>query len=158
MHSTHRMMIASIALIAAGAQAAPVKKADASGDVTRAQMQAQVNQVFDMADTDRDNFMSRKEFGARMGAVLNRTPPGTPGAPTKAEAQKILLAADAAFKAVDKNGDGKLSRAEAAARPLAAFDAMDTNHDGVLTMPEKMAAHQADAARPTTDGKAGPKR
>lgn len=115
----------------------------APGDVTRQQMQAEVSQVFDLADTNKDGFMSKAEFGARMSAVLNRTPPGTRGAPTKAEAQRMLEAANAAFVAVDTNGDGKLSRAEAMKRPLAAFDAMDANHDGILTVAEKAAARAA---------------
>jgi hypothetical protein len=96
--------------------------------------------------------MSLPEFRARMGAVLNRTPPGTPGAPSKIEAQQMLDAAMAAFKAVDTDGNGKLSRTEAGARPLAAFDMMDTNHDGVLTVAEKAAAH-ASAAQPGSPAK-----
>lgn len=112
--------------------------------VTRAQVQAQVKQVFDRADTNKDNFMSRAEFGKRMGAVLNRTPPGTPGAPSKEQAQKLLDAAVAAFNAVDANHDGKLSRSEAGTRALAAFDMMDANHDGIVTPAEKrMASKEA---------------
>ena len=122
-------------------QAKAAKPAPGSGDVTRAQIVAQVKQVFDRADTDKDGFMSLPEFRVRMGAVLNRTPPGTPGAPTKAEAQRMLSAALAAFRAVDTDGNGKLSRAETSKRPLAAFDMMDANHDGVLTRAEKIAAH-----------------
>ena len=63
----------------------------------------------------------------------------------------MLDAADAAFTAVDSNGDGKLTH-ETAQRPLAAFDAMDRNHDGILTVAEKKAA-QGMRARP--DGKPG---
>ncbi|MFA6117052.1 MAG: EF-hand domain-containing protein [Sphingomonas sp.] len=122
---------------------AQAKARPVAGNVTRAQVQAQVKQVFDLADTNKDNFMSRAEFGKRMGAVLNRTPPGTPGAPSKEEAQKLLTAAVAAFNAVDVNHDGKLSRTEAGARALAAFDSMDSNHDGVVTPAEKRAASNA---------------
>lgn len=111
-----------------------------AGNVTRAQVEAQVKQVFDLADTNKDGFMSRAEFAKRMAAVLNRTPPGTAGAPSREQAQKMLNAADAAFNAVDTNHDGKLSRKEAGARALAAFDLMDTNHDGIVTPAEKRAA------------------
>ena len=140
--------LAGIAALAALTLAPPLhaqlKKArPVAGNVTRAQIQAQVKQVFDLADTNKDNFMSRAEFGKRMGAVLNRTPPGTPGAPSREEAQKMLTAAAAAFNAVDANHDGKLSRTEAGSRALAAFDSMDTNHDGVVTIAEKRAASNA---------------
>lgn len=139
---------ALIALIAtAPLAAAPARKTPAapSGTVTRAQMQAQVKGIFDLADANKDGFMSKAEFGTRMGAVLNRTPPGTPGAPSKAEAQRMLTAADTAFKAVDTDGDGRLSRTEAAKRPLAAFDMMDADHDGILTVAEKVAARKPGA-------------
>jgi len=128
---------------AAPAKSAAATATPAKGDVTRAQMRAETKRVFDMADTNKNGFMEPAEFRKRMGAVLNRTPPGTPGAPTKEEAQKMLVAAEAAFKAVDTNGDGKVSLAEASKRPLTAFDSLDTNHDGVLTVAEKMAARTA---------------
>lgn len=125
--------------------AAPIAPA-ANGDVTRAQMLAQVKQVFNLADTNHDGFMSRAEFAARMGVVINRLPPDSTAAPTKEQAQKMLDAANNAFNAVDTNHDGKLSLTEASARPLAAFDAMDANHDGILTLAEKQAARDAQAA------------
>jgi len=152
--------LAGLAVIAAFTAALPlqaqVKKAGpAVTAVTRAQVEAQVKQVFDLADTNKDNFMSRAEFAKRMGVVLNRTPPGTPGAPTPEEAQRLLNAATAAFNAVDTNHDGKLSRKEAGARALAAFDAMDANHDGVVTLAEKRAA-SADAVPIGPVGPNGP--
>lgn len=46
------------------------------------------------------------------------------------------------FAALDKNGDGVISRDEAAARPRLAkmFDTLDTNKDGVLSKDEMKAA------------------
>lgn len=123
-------------------KAAPTKP-HAAGDVTRAQMMAQVKKTFAMADTNHDGFMSRAEFAARMGAVVNREAP-----PTKEDAQRMLDAANRAFNDVDTNHDGKLSLAEAMERPLKAFDMMDTNHDGILTVAEKAAAHQNAPALP----------
>ncbi|MET0269441.1 MAG: EF-hand domain-containing protein [Sphingomonas sp.] len=140
------------ALLLAAIAATPA--AAAPGDVTRQQMQAEANQVFDLADTDKDGFMSRAEFGARMGAVLNRTPPGSRNAPTKEQAQRMLEAANAAFRAVDANGDGKLNRTEAMKRPLAAFDAMDADKNGILTLAEKAAARSANT--PAAGGAAKP--
>jgi len=144
----HTSLVGIAALAAAITLAPPLhaqarKPGPPPGPVTRAQVVTQVKEVFDRADTNKDNFMSRAEFGKRMGVVLNRTPPGTPGAPTPEEAQKLLTAASAAFNAVDTNHDGKLSRKEAGARALAAFDSMDTNRDGVVTVAEKRAASNA---------------
>jgi hypothetical protein len=50
--------------------------------------------------------------------------------------------AEQAFKRADTNGDGKLSKAEAARLPAIAdrFDALDTDKDGNLTMAEFMVA------------------
>ncbi len=85
-HTALATLVAITALASAAPGSAQTAKGGrapaATGNVTRAQIQAQVKQVFDRADTNKDNFMSRAEFGKRMGAVLNRTPPGTPGAPT----------------------------------------------------------------------------
>jgi Ca2+-binding EF-hand superfamily protein len=46
------------------------------------------------------------------------------------------------FKKNDANGDGKVTLAEAKARPLEHFDRVDTNKDGTLTPEERRAAHQ----------------
>jgi hypothetical protein len=129
--------------------AAPAHPAPGKGDVTRSQMIAQTKKTFQMADTDHDGFMSRKEFAVRMAAVVNREQP-----PTKEDAQRMLDAANRAFDDADTNHDGKLSLAEAMVRPLKAFDMMDTNHDGVLTVAEKSAAHQNAPGLP--NGTAGP--
>lgn len=49
------------------------------------------------------------------------------------------------FSSLDKNGDGVISRDEAAAHPRLAnsFDRLDTNKDGVLSQDELKAARQA---------------
>ena len=47
--------------------------------------------------------------------------------------------AEAKFKAMDTDGDGRVSRAEHAAGARAMFEAMDTNHDGVVTADEMTA-------------------
>lgn len=124
-----------------------------SGNVTRAQLQAQVKKVFDRADTNHDGYMSLQEFAVRMGAVLNRAPgPGEKGAPTKEGMQRMLDAANLAFRDADTNGDGKLSLGESSKRSLTMFDTLDANHDGVLTVAEKAAAkkkmEQAQAGAP----------
>jgi EF hand len=53
--------------------------------------------------------------------------------------------AEQAFKRADANGDGKLSKAEAARLPAIAdrFDALDTDKDGFLSMGEFMTGFAA---------------
>lgn len=145
------------ALSATPKKATPHHKAPAhaaasphKGDVTRAQLIAQTKKTFAMADTNHDGFISRTEFAKRMAVIVNHS-----GVPSKADAQRMLDAANRAFDDVDTNHDGKLSLSEAMKRPLAAFDMMDANHDGVLTEQEKIAAHQNAPqlpAGPTPDG------
>ena len=52
------------------------------------------------------------------------------------------------LKAADKDGDGKISRAEAVALPRIAkhFDEIDTNKDGFITREEMKAFHDKRAA------------
>jgi Ca2+-binding EF-hand superfamily protein len=62
------------------------------------------------------------------------------------------------MKHLDKDGDGRISREEAAAAPrlAASFDQVDADHDGFLTKDELRAAHkaqrQAHFAKIDTDG------
>src|SRR5262245_15433887 len=50
--------------------------------------------------------------------------------------------AEAAFKAMDTNGDGKVSEDENAAAAKTMFDTMDTNKDGKVTNEEMTAANE----------------
>lgn len=58
---------------------------------------------------------------------------------------------DDAFKAADKNNDGKLTREEYPRPEL--FDAIDANHDGFATPEEVRAYYQKRRAQPTTTPK-----
>lgn len=75
-------------------------------------------------------------------AVQAQTPaPARPDAPMSAPAVQGTAAADPVdptFKRVDKDGDGKLTRTEAAAdRTLSErFDAIDTDRDGAISQAE----------------------
>ena len=70
--------------------------------------------------------------GASVAAFAQSPPaPGEPSA-------RARLAVEAAFSRADVNGDGRLSRDEAAHLPAIAlkFDDLDTNKDGFLSMEE----------------------
>jgi nucleoid-associated protein YgaU len=60
-------------------------------------------------------------------------------------AQQATSPAEAAFKRADANGDGKLSKEEAARLPAIAakFDELDKDKDGALSMSEFMAGYEA---------------
>src|SRR5882757_988357 len=61
-------------------------------------------------------------------------------------------AADTKFKAMDTDGDGRISRAEHAAGAKKMFDAMDANHDGIVTAAEMDAYKDAKAERSADAG------
>jgi Ca2+-binding EF-hand superfamily protein len=83
---------------------------------------------FDAMDLNKDGQLTQDEI--QQSREARRT------------AMKEKFAAD--FKAADKNGDGGLSKDEAAALPRIAqhFDKLDTNKDGVVTQEELQAHHQ----------------
>ena len=63
------------------------------------------------------------------------------------QAPTVAKSAGHAFAKLDTNGDGVISRSEAAAKPKLAehFDEIDTNKDGVLSRDELKAAHKKHA-------------
>ena len=95
---------------------------NADGKISRDEAAAypRLAKRFDVVDTDRDGFVTPQEMKA---------------ARAKANAAKL--------KAIDTNGDGRLSRAEVDAKaPCLAknFDAIDTNKDGYLSQEELVTA------------------
>ena len=80
--------------------------------------------------------------GIGTSALFAQTPPE---APKGDRAHKM----HERFKAADKDGDGKISRAEAVALPRIAkhFDEIDTNKDGFVTKEELKAQHDKRAAQ-----------
>jgi Ca2+-binding EF-hand superfamily protein len=128
-------LFASTAIIAQNASAAPqqadrkakFQKLDADGDGKISRAEAASNQglakYFDQIDTNHDGFLT----------------------PAELQAQRAKRAA-AKLKAVDKDGDGRISRAEAEAKaPHLAknFDRLDVNKDGFISKDEIVAAHKA---------------
>jgi hypothetical protein len=63
--------------------------------------------------------------------------------------------AETMFRALDKNKDGFISRAEAQGSPHERdFDALDANRDGMLSREEHAAAHARSSAAPMTEQRA----
>jgi Ca2+-binding EF-hand superfamily protein len=90
--------------------------------------EARVDKMFAAVDTNHDGKITQDELRA------------------SAEARRAAMKAkfDARIKAADKNGDGVLSKDEAAALPMLGrrFDRLDTNKDGYLSSDEIEAAGQ----------------
>ena len=60
---------------------------------------------------------------------------------------------DKAFKMMDANGDGKISRAEHAAAAKQMFNQCDANHDGIVTAAEMDASLAAKGEKPGKNDK-----
>ena len=118
--------------------------------------------VLQALDTNRDGQLSAAEIEAAPASllVLDRNHDGqvTPGEYNpKLEDTAAGDEMVARMMALDRNGDGVLSRDEVPARMQAMFDRGDTDHDGKLTQVEirAMAAGQADPqGRPVGRGNA----
>jgi hypothetical protein len=72
---------------------------------------------------------------------------GTDPKPTAAPSAKDKASMEVAFSRADTNGDGKLSKEEAARMPAIAakFEELDANKDGNLTMDEFSVGYMAAA-------------
>ena len=142
---------------------------DNDGQLTRGEAAGNASLVkrFSEADSDKDGRLSRGEYLATMGAkdlrgVRERLADAIePGDQSKEKPQ------ERGFNELDRDGDGKLSRTEAARNPNVAkkFSATDADNDGYLTRTEYLKTavasdwHDfrdwaADAVRPEDKGQA----
>ncbi len=131
---------------------AAAEKAKMAGDMR--------DRHFKEMDTNADGTISRPEFDAAHakmkpgggdmagtaehdGAKVERDVQETKDAKgNKIKRVRMMMQEGDMFARADKNGDGKVSLAEALAGPLARFDAADTNHDGTLSPEERKAARE----------------
>jgi Ca2+-binding EF-hand superfamily protein len=89
---------------------------DGNGLVDLAEFHARMIDIFYLADTDKNGYLSPDEFAR--------------------------LVFSEGFKEADLNGDGRLSLHEFVAVRFRQFEAADTNHDGELSLDEVLAAYE----------------
>lgn len=102
---------------------------------TRAEVEAKVKERFAQMDANKDGAITRAEFDAGHATLSEGRWSGKRLAMT-------AMRAGGMFAARDADSDGRVSLAEALARPLARFDRADANKDGTLTPEERKAARQ----------------
>ena len=127
-------------------------KAQADREAKRGERRTE---MFAQLDTNKDGQISQAEFAARpdRGAMRGPDGKGRRGGMHHGGGMRGGWAgwggpnadrrANGFFAAMDANKDGKVTLAEATAKPLAMFDKADTNHDGRVTPEERQAARQA---------------
>jgi Ca2+-binding EF-hand superfamily protein len=101
---------------------------DGDGRISRAEHAAGAKKTFDKMDANHDGIVTAAEMDASHDMKTDK--------PEK----KGMSSADK-IKALDANGDGKLSRAEHEAGSDAMFTKMDANNDGFLSPAECTAGH-----------------
>jgi Ca2+-binding EF-hand superfamily protein len=106
------------------------------------------------ADTNGDGMISKQESAAlpRLAKDFDAIDANHDGQVTMDELRAFHEAhrGKGGMKKLDTDGDGRISRAEAAKAPRLAehFDAIDTNHDGFITPEEMKAAHAKRGGEP----------
>jgi len=93
-------------------------------------------QSFPTSDLDKDGKIDRAEYQRRMVEVFYFADRNKDGVVTIEEIAAIETVDEKAFKAADRDGNGKLSVNEFVAYRVIQFDEADTNKDGVLTIEE----------------------
>ena len=109
---------------------------------------------FKEMDSDGNGSISRAEFDARVAARPAGEPEDGPeGHGAMQSGHKSMGGGmrggmgERMFTRADANQDGRVSLAEALAKPLQHFDQVDSNKDGVLSPAERESAHQAMRAK-----------
>jgi Ca2+-binding EF-hand superfamily protein len=100
--------------------------------ITRTEVRAALDQQFKAIDSNHDGRITREEFDAY------RAQQGSGDA--SAALPAFAHVGSRWFEKSDTNGDGVVTQAEAAARPLKMFDMADANQDGVISLKERSTA------------------
>jgi Ca2+-binding EF-hand superfamily protein len=104
------------------------------GKISRDEAQGPLAKFFDEFDQNKDGFLDKTELrraAARFQAQNSQT------SPTKGNDEKPPAPKFPDFDALDRNADGRLTRAEVAGTPIAGiFDEIDTNKDGKIDRQE----------------------
>jgi Ca2+-binding EF-hand superfamily protein len=100
--------------------------------IKRSEVVAVLDQQFKAMDTNHDGKISRDEFEAYRAKQA--------AGETSSDLSAFAHVGAHWFDKNDTNGDGFVSRAEAAERPLKMFDMADANQDGVISLKERSTA------------------
>ncbi|MDB5411318.1 MAG: hypothetical protein JWL84_6230 [Rhodospirillales bacterium] len=109
---------------------------DHDGFLSAAEIDAFVTTRFDRLDRDAKGYLTLDDFEARQHRALERATTDK----RRAAIERSLPRVEAAYKTLNKSGDGRLTRDEYLAASHARFAAADTDHDGKLSLDELRAA------------------
>ena len=98
--------------------------------IARSEVVAGIKRQFAAMDANHDGFISRDEFEAYHA---RQTASGE-------DSGLFAHVGSHWFEKTDTNGDGRVTPAEAQARPLQLFDMADANHDGIVSPEERKIA------------------
>jgi Ca2+-binding EF-hand superfamily protein len=110
-----------------------VKLVDKDGDGAISLQEAQgfAAQRFDRLDTEHKGYLTLEAYEAPLRRAIERASEAR-----RPALERALPRADAAFKALNKGGDGQLTKEEFLADSRTRFAAADTDKDGKLTIDE----------------------
>ena len=128
-----KILFAGSALVALGAVPALAEQGQASHGrfaqpQTRAEAEARAQERFVRADANGDGFITQEEVAARAEA-------GSGGGMGRMGGR--------GFAAMDSDGDGRVTLADAQRAALERFDRVDSNRDGTISAEERQAAREA---------------